>query len=116
MFNVLKMLKLELGNKEYFTDEEFTGILMLHNLSATDTYTNTMKKQLYEAALDVLEKIMNNSDYMRKLETEFGTQGDAYKNLEKQVDKIKDKIIEIEDEEAGKENKSVFMMYYTNEI
>lgn len=115
---VLDRLKLDLNKKQYFEDNEYSIFLEEHGLNPTDIYNkDTMLKKLLETTLEILEKIMNDDDYMRKIESkDFGSTGSAYENLEKQVNKIKDKIIEIEDKEAGIENRSVFMMYYTNEL
>ncbi len=38
---VLERLKLELSNKEYFTDQEYTTFLQENNLTATDNYDKT---------------------------------------------------------------------------
>lgn len=111
--NVLDRLKLELNKNQYFSDSEYVTLLHEQGLKATDTYSNeTMKKQLLNTVLEILEKLMNDIDYMRKLDSEFGQQGAGYENLTKQADRIKDKIIEIEDKENNTNN-SVFMMYYT---
>lgn len=116
MLTVLEMLKLELNKKEYFEDNEYGALLQIQGLNPSDTYNNEkMRKQLLLTVLDILEKVSNDTDMMRKIGTEIGDQTSAYENLTKQIDRIKDKIIDIEDKENNKQNKSCFMMYYTYE-
>lgn len=108
---VLNRLKLELSNKSYFTDEEYTVFLAENNLSATDEYIkDTMQKQLLLTALDILEAVSNDVDIMRKVETEFTTLSDAYSRLEKRIQRLRDRIAAIPNPE---EEYSPFSLMYT---
>ncbi|AEY67832.1 hypothetical protein [Clostridium sp. BNL1100] len=95
---VLERLKLELSNKEYFTDQEYTTFLQENNLTATDNYDKTtMQKSLLFAVIDILEAVSNNVDLMRRVETEFLTTTDAAKFLKQRIQDLKDRIASIPD-------------------
>lgn len=92
----LERLKLELSNKEYFTDEEYITFLQENNLIATDNYNKSvMQKELLFTVIDILEAVSNNVDLMRRVETEFLTTSDAAKYLKQRIQDIKDRIASI---------------------
>lgn len=95
---ILERLKLELNNKDYFTDEEYQVFLSENNLNAQDTYskTNNQRDLLY-TVIDILDAVSNDVDIMRKVadETTGLTVEGAYKYLEKRIEKIRDKIATI---------------------
>lgn len=96
----LDRLKLELSNKEYFSDTEYTQYLSENNLTANADYDkSTMQRDLLYTVIDVLESVSNNVDIMRRVETEFATIGDASKHLETRIAKIRKRISELPDNE-----------------
>ena len=111
---ILNRLKLELSNKTYFTDEEYTTFLQENNLTtATDDYNkSTMQKQLLYTIIDILEAVSNNVDLLRKVETEFQTTGEAFKHLQSRIADIKKRIASIPDEQEP-ENNSPFTLMWT---
>ena len=111
--NTLERLKLELNNKEYLTDTEYTQFLSENGFDTVimpEYDKATMQKQLLLTVLDILEVVSNDVDIMRKVETEFTTTSDAYKYLEKRIAQIKDRIASIPDPE---EEYSPFSLMYT---
>ena len=100
--NILNRLKLELGNQEYFKDEQYTQFLIENDLVATDTYDkSTMQRNLLLTVLDILEAVSNDIDTMRRTTTEFTDVTSAYKALQQRIDKVKDKIASLP--EVGEE-------------
>ena len=100
----LERLKLELSNKEYYTDDEYTVFLEENNLTPTDAYDKTtMQIKLLETVVTVLETLANDVDLMRKIQTDdVATIDQAYEWLEKRLNALKNKIQELkiqEDEE-----------------
>ena len=109
--NVLDRLKLELSNKEYFSDEQYTQFLTENSLSATEEYDKqTMQKALLLTVIDVLDAIANDTDIMQSISTEFTTVGAAYKYIEQRIGQIKDKIASIPEPD---EEYSCFSLMYT---
>lgn len=109
--NVLNRLKLELSNKEYFSDEQYTQFLTENSLSATEEYDKqTMQKALLLTVIDVLEAVANDTDIMQSISTEFTTVGAAYKYIEQRIGQIKDKIASIPEPD---EEYSCFSLMYT---
>lgn len=108
--NVLDRLKLELSNKEYFSDEQYTQFLTENSLSATEEYDKqTMQKSLLFTVIDVLEVVANDTDIMQSISTEFTTVGAAYKYIEQRIGQIKDKIASIPEPD---EEYSCFSLMY----
>ena len=63
---VLDRLKMELSNREYFPDEQYTQFLTENSLTATDEYAkSSMQRNLLLTVLDVLEAVSNDLDVMR---------------------------------------------------
>lgn len=109
--NVLDRLKLELSNKEYFSDEQYIQFLTENSLSATEEYDKqTMQKALLFTVIDVLEAVANDTDIMQSISTEFTTVGAAYKYIEQRIGQIKDKIASIPEPD---EEYSCFSLMYT---
>jgi chaperonin cofactor prefoldin len=93
---VLERLQLELANKEYFSDAEYTTFLQENNLNANDTYNkSTMQRDLLYTVVDILEAVANDVDLMRKVETEFATTSEAIKYLNDRIERIKNRIATI---------------------
>ena len=108
---VIERLKLELANKEYLTDVEYTVFLTENDLVSSATYNKlTMLQPLLMTVIDIFEVVSNDVDIMRKVETEFSTTSDAYKHLQERIQSVKNRIasIPIPDEEY-----SPFSLMYT---
>lgn len=95
----LERLKLELSNKEYYTDAEYSVFLEENNLVSTDTYLKaTNQINLLETVISVLETLSNDVDMMRKIDSKEITSIDqAYKYLAERITSIKTKILEIQE-------------------
>lgn len=96
----LERLKLELSNKEYYTDDEYTVFLEENNLTPTDTYDKaTMQIQLLYTVVSVLETLANDVDLMRKIDSkDIATIDQAFEFLDKRLNNLKNKIDELEEE------------------
>lgn len=92
----LERLKLELANKQYFTDDEYTVFLDENGLNATDTYNKEDDQlELLQSVLAVLNSLSNNIELFMKIQTEFTTVSSAYANLAKRIDTLEKKIAEL---------------------
>lgn len=110
---VIERLKLELANKEYFSDDEYVQFLTENDLVSSDTYNKeTMQKLLLFTVVDILEVVSNDVDIMRRVETEFATTTDAYNHLQDRIQNIKDRIASIPDAE---DDYSAFSLMFTRE-
>lgn len=98
----LDRLKIELNNKEYYSDDVLAMYLDENSLTSTDTYATTMKKQLLQTVYDILQSLSNNIDLFRSVETEFSTVGDAYKYLKQRMDDLEVRILAIPDSTGAK--------------
>lgn len=100
----LERLKLELSNKEYYTDSEYSVFLEENNLVPSSTYSKvTNQINLLETVISVLETLSNDVDMMRKIDSKEITSIDqAYKYLAERITSIKTKILEIQ--ESQEEN------------
>ena len=99
MDNFLR-LKLELNNKEYFTEEEYIQFLEENDLNHKEEYNKaTMQRKLLWTVVDVLEAVANDVDLMRRVETEFATTTDAVKHINDRIERIKNRIQTIPDGE-----------------
>lgn len=89
----LNRLKLELANKKYFTDEEYTVLLDEQGLNPASEY-NKKQDELYllETVICVLQMLSNNIDLYRSIETEFTTNTQAYTNLKDRIDELYKRI------------------------
>ena len=112
---VLDRLKLELSNKEYFSDEQYIQFLTENSLTDTDIYDkSSMQRNLLLTVLDVLEAVSNDVDIMRSVQTEFSTESAAYKWIANRIQQVKDKIATIPDPDE-EENPSCFSLMFTRE-
>ena len=95
----LQRLKLELSNKPYYTDEEYTVFLQENSLTSTETYSKaTNETNLLETVIAILETLSNDVDLMRKIDSKDITSIDqAYKYLSQRIQSIKARIIDIEE-------------------
>lgn len=108
---VYDRLKMELGNQEYLTEEQYLQYLIENNLNPNAEYIkNDMQKQLLFTCIDILEAVCNDIDVMTNISTEFSNIGQAYQFLEARIINLKDKIASIPDPE---EETSAFSLMYT---
>ena len=86
---VLDRLKLELANKPYFTDEEYTQFLSENDLQADEEYIkNVMQRDLLQTVVDVFEAVSNDVDIMRSISTSFANIGQAYGFIQDRISQI----------------------------
>lgn len=105
---ILERLKLELNNKPYFTDGEYTVFLGENNLLAPDLYSKaTHQANLLYTVIDILEAVANDIDLMRKIESEFANVSEASKYLEQRIEKIKSRIYAL----PSNENSQVTLLF-----
>lgn len=110
---VLERLELELNHKQYFDISEYRIFLSENNLNPDDNYDKgLMQRDLLYTVVDILEAVSNDVDLMRKVDTEFTTTSEAIKYLENRIEKIKDRILNIEDTEEGYSN--VSLLFFRN--
>lgn len=96
---VLERFLMELNHKQYYADDELKVILHENGLNYCDIYNkNCHYRKLLCAVLDVLESLANNIDVFRTIESEFGTTSEAYKYLERRIQRLQQRIDSIPDE------------------
>ena len=91
---VLERLKLELANKQYFTDTEYTILLEENNLSADTYILFSLQRDLLLTVLVILNMLTNDIDLFRKLQDDATgfTQDSAYKLLAQRIKALKERI------------------------
>ena len=108
----LNRLKMELNNKEYYSDDTLSIYLNENNLDGSKVYSKaTMQKELYQTVYDVLDSLANNIDLFRSVETEFTSTGQAYNHLQKRLATLQSKILSIPDA-TGTTNSQFNFMYH----
>lgn len=102
----LERLKLELSNKNYYTDVEYSVFLQENDLVPTGTYSKQENEiHLLETVINILETLSNDVDLMRRIDNkDIVSISEAYKFLESRISNIKVKILEIK--ESKEENYS----------
>ncbi|MBE6066203.1 MAG: hypothetical protein E7211_00665 [Clostridium lundense] len=110
---VLERFKLELSNKQYYTDEEYQVFLQENELSPSDNYAKaTMQRNLLLSVVEVLETLANDTDLMRKIDAkDFASTSEASKYLKERINDIKQKIAAIPTGEE--ENISNVKLFFT---
>ena len=108
----LERLKLELSNKEYYSDNEYNVFLEENNLVPTDTYVKADNQiQLLETVVSVLETLSNDVDIMRKIDNKDIVSVDqASKYLSQRIYNINKKILDLKEEQDDAGNIS-FLFY-----
>lgn len=96
----LERLKLELANKQYYTETEYSTFLAENSLEPTASYTPSAKRALFQTCYDVLEALCNDIDLFRSVSTEFATTSQAYKYLQQRLANLQKKILSIPDEDS----------------
>lgn len=95
---ILNRLKMELNNKDYFTDAEYEVFLKENNLTSNSSYEKSnMQRDLLLTVVDILEAVANDVDLMRKVSdnTTGLSVSEAYKLLQARIQDIKTKVASI---------------------
>lgn len=110
----LERLNLQLGNKEYLTQNEYKIFLEENGLEPDMYYVKKNKRKLLLTVLDILKVLLNDTDNYRKLSddvTQF-SQSDAYKYLSQRIDELENEIARLPlDEEEEQANSDCFIMF-----
>ena len=108
----LERLKLELSNKQYYTDDEYSVFLNENNLIPTDTYSKTTSEiDLLKTVVNILETLSNDVDLMRKIDSKDITSIDqASLYLSKRITSIENKILDLEEKKNGNSN-TTYLFY-----
>ena len=110
----LERLKLELSNKTYYTDDEYSVFLDENNLVPTNNYVKADNEiNLLTTVVCILETLSNDVDLMRKIDSKEITSIDqAFKYLAQRITSLKGRILEIQ--ESKEENYSnIRPIFYT---
>ncbi|MCI8925899.1 MAG: hypothetical protein HFI45_18310 [Lachnospiraceae bacterium] len=111
-FTVLERVKFELGNKPYYSDEEYSLIIYENHLNPEATYNkDTDQRNMLEAVYSIMQTLSNDLDLYRKVETEFSTEDQAYKYLQLRLQDIQNRIDSIPDPEA-EESSNISYLYF----
>jgi len=111
---VLERFKLELSNKDYYTDTEYNVFLSENSLTSSAEYDKTsMQRDLLFSVVAVFETLSNDVDVMRKIDvTGISSVDVAIAWINKRVEDIKTKIATIQIE--GSEEYTNIHMLFTN--
>lgn len=111
-FTVLERVKFELGNKPYYSDEEYSLIIYENHMNPEATYNkDTDQRNMLEAVYSIMQTLCNDLDVFKKIETEFATEDQAYKYLQLRLQDIQNRIDSIPDPEA-EESSNVSYLYF----
>ena len=100
----IERLKLELNNKQYFSDDVYDAILEENGLDAYEDYDKTERKELLETVYTILQMLANDIDNFRKVETEFVTTTAAEQYIERRLNSIRAEIDRLDTLEKEEEN------------
>lgn len=107
MCDVLERVKRELAGKQYFDDDTYRMYIEENGLNPNDTYVkDTMQRGMLQAVYDILSSLTGDIDLYRRVDTEFGTTGDAMKHLETRLYNLQKRIFAIPDEPNEDNRKS----------
>lgn len=96
---VYDRLLTELNHKQYYSELEFRTILEENGLDSSAVYDkNIHYRKLLCTVLEILEMLANNIDVFRTVETEFATTSEAYRYLERRIQRLQQRIDAIPDE------------------
>lgn len=99
-FTVLQRVKFELGNKPYYSDEEYSLIIYENHLNPEATYNkDTDQRNMLESVYAIMQTLCNDIDIFRKIETEFATEDQAYKYLQLRLQDIQNRIDSLPNQE-----------------
>ena len=114
MMTNLERLNLELGHKEYLTQEEYIILLEENGLVYDLYYTKNNKRKLLLTVLDILKILQNDDNCYKKMSddvTHF-TQDSAYKYLAQRIESLENEIARLPlDEEEEQAMSDCFIMF-----
>lgn len=112
---ILQRLKLELSNKDYYTDEEYSMFLEENELKSIDEYSkNEDQIKLLQTVVSILETLANDVDLMRKIDSKDIISTDqAVKYLSLRIDTINKKIIDLKEENDEYISSNIRPIFYT---
>ena len=100
----IERLKVELNNKQYFSDDIYESILEENGLDAYDDYVKENRIDLLETVYTIIQMLANDIDNFRRVETEFVTTTAAEQYIEKRLASIRGEIDRLKDLEKEAEN------------
>lgn len=111
---VLDRVKLQLNFKPYYSDEGYKIFIYENALDPDATYNkDTDQKNMLKVVYEILDSLANDISLFRKIETEFATEGEAYKYLQMRLTDLKARIDDIPDPvEPGEDNSNITFMFY----
>lgn len=111
----LQRLKLELSNKNYYTDEEYSMFLEENRLRVNDEYNKDNDQiGLLQTVVSILETLANDVDLMRKIDSKDIISTDqAIKYLSLRIDTINKKIIQLKEEKDEYISSNIRPVFYT---
>lgn len=111
----IERLKLELSNKNYYKDEEYSIFLEENRLRLDDEYIKDNDQiRLLETVVSVLETLANDVDIMRKIDSKDIVSTDqAIKYLSTRIDTINRKIIQLKEEKDEYISSNIRPVFYT---
>lgn len=111
-FTVLQRVKFELGNKPYYSDEEYELIIYENHLRPEKTYNkDTDQRNMLESVYAIMQTLANDIDIFRKIETEFATEDQAYKYLQLRLQDIQNRIDSLPNPEEEIESNVGYMFF-----
>ncbi|NMM65547.1 hypothetical protein HBE96_23500 [Clostridium sp. P21] len=113
---VLERFKLELSNKGYYTNEEYSVFLQENGLSVEDNYDKKiMQRNLLLSVVDVLETLANDVDLMRKIDaTDIQSTSEAIKWIRQRISDVKQKISTIPESTEDEEYSNIHLLFTRN--
>ena len=111
----LQRLKLELSNKDYYTDGEYSLFLEENNLVATSDYNKEENQiKLLETVIAVLETLSNDVDLMRKIDSyNIVSIDQAIKYLTDRIADINRKIVDLKQEKDEYISSNIRPIFFT---
>lgn len=111
-FTVLQRVKFELGNKPYYSDEEYSLIIIENHLNPEATYNkDSDQRNMLESVYAIMQTLANDIDIFRKIETEFATEDQAYKYLQLRLQDIQNRIDSLPNPEKVVESNVGYMFF-----
>ncbi|MFC0906233.1 hypothetical protein ACFHWD_16265 [Clostridium sp. MT-14] len=98
-------------------DDKLSVYLEENNLTATEEYTptsNINKKNIYRAALAILESIANNPIYMRNIKNDDMTISQFSKNINDRIDALDRKIRLMSSDDSDDNTGASFIYMFTD--
>lgn len=96
---ILNRLKIELNNKDYYSDDTYKALLEENGLVGEDIYNKENHEiNLLNTVIAILETLSNDVDIMRKISSnDLLTVDQAFKYLSQRIDSLKAKVIELQE-------------------